>query len=167
MTDTDGEAAIPTVEAEGEAIEERNLNILYSLHEETTEAFRALVASQYTSSSDQSYRVFVASLTTEISYLEPSLRETGHLHKTDLGRLEHAGGTVEFQGLASVVDHADGVHVAQNRETIGRGSNSEPVATTVPVPQHVLKNAYRALNDWFDTVGLGLDLRDGTDEWDI
>lgn len=150
-----------------EDIDERTLDILFDLHRDTVEAFRDWNALQRTSERTDVYRRFVSALTTEIMFLEPALRESEYYRGTRLGTLDHARGTVAFDGLASVIEYAEGVTVTIDAAVPGDTAATVEQEQTVRIPSHVLTTAFRTLQHWYDDVGLSTEFSEGTDEWEI
>lgn len=151
----------------GEAIDERTLDILFDLHRDTVEAFRDWHATQHTNKRTDVYRRFVSALTTEIIYLEPALRESDYYQGTRLGTLDHGRDTVVFDGLASVIEYAEGVTLTVNVEARGDTSATVEQEQTIHIPSHVLTTAFRTLQQWYNDVGLTTEFSEQNNEWEI
>jgi hypothetical protein len=159
-----------TADVSGEAVDERTLGILFDLHEETVLAFRNQIANRGSGRYGPSYMAFSSALTAEILFLEPALRGSQYYDDVTLGTLEHAGGVVEFRGLVSIVDSAEGVTITEEEQVPGLAGSrglTEEVEKSVHIPPYILKSAFRVLQQWYDDVGLSTEFSEGNDEWEI
>jgi len=155
------------VDTDAETLTQKNINILFDLHEDTVHGYRLLNASQFRGDSQEALMHFTSALTTEILFLEHPLRQSKYWNDIHLGDVPHAEGTVEFHGLSSIADNAEGIEIVETGESAGRSSAKVQTRRVVPIPREILKEAFRALQSWFDEVGLATEFREGEDKWEI
>jgi hypothetical protein len=155
------------VDTDAETLTQKNIEILFDLHEDIVHGYRLMNASQFRGDSQEALMHFTSALTTELIFLEQPLRKTKYWNDVHLGDVPHEQGTVEFYGLSSIVDKAEGIEVVVSEEAPGDTSAMIEKQYHIPIPEDILKEAFRALQAWFDDVGLATEFREGEDKWEI